>query len=236
LVKAQVLDTSGDWVEAEREFRIALERAGRSGDLGYVFHILAVGDFEKGRSILEAILERDPIHPAALAYLVASHGLLGETAQEEEVFARGNALHGDAWFGGLHEAYFMLARTRTLDASLARHVGRDFSPYLDSPRAGLAEVARLAQTEGFFDTNAGKINLALWAAFFGDDDLAMQLLAAAYEHTAMNAWFIWMPLLHETRQHPEFERLLSDLGLVEYWDEFGWPSICRRVADRIQCD
>jgi hypothetical protein len=52
----------------------------------------------------------------------------------------------------------------------------------------------------------------------------------------MNAWFIWMPLLHETRQHPDFERLLVDLGLVEYWDEFGWPSICRRVDDQIECD
>jgi TolB-like protein/DNA-binding winged helix-turn-helix (wHTH) protein len=236
-INALVLDRLGDWVEAEREYRAAFDLGGRRGNRAYVLHNVSVGYFEEARRNVEAMLERAPIDPVGLAYLLAIHGLLGETDQEEEIFARGNALHGDAWFGGLHEFYLRLGRTRTVDASLPkRPASHDLSVYLDSPGEGVAEIARLAQTEGSFETNVGKIHLALWAAFFGDDDLAMQLLAAAFEHTGMNTWFIWMPLFHETRQHPDFERLLLDLGLVEYWDEFGWPSICRRIDDRIECD
>jgi len=53
----------------------------------------------------------------------------------------------------------------------------------------------------------------------------------------MNTWFIWMPLFKQTRQQPGFETLVRDLGLVDYWEEFGWPDICQRVdGDRIHCE
>jgi TolB-like protein/DNA-binding winged helix-turn-helix (wHTH) protein len=233
---ASVLGGLGDWVEGEREYRAAFALGGRKSNRAYVIHNVNVGYFEEARRNVEAMLERAPIDPPGLAYLLAIHGLLGETAQEEEVFARGKALHSDAWFGGLHEFYFRLARTRTADASVAGYMaGHDLRVYLDSPSAGVAEVERLAQTKEL-DHNTGKIHLALWAAFFGDDDLAMELVTAAFEHTRMNMWFIWMPLLHEVRQRPDFKLLLVDLGLVDYWDEFGWPSICRRADDGIECD
>jgi hypothetical protein len=46
-----------------------------------------------------------------------------------------------------------------------------------------------------------------------------------------------MPLLDEVRRRPDFGQFLRDVGLVDYWDEFGWPSICRRRAgDFIECE
>ena len=59
----------------------------------------------------------------------------------------------------------------------------------------------------------------------------------AFEHTRANTWFIWMPLFKETRQQPGFEELIREIGLVDYWDEFDWPTICQRVdGDHIRCN
>lgn len=35
------------------------------------------------------------------------------------------------------------------------------------------------------------------------------------------------------RQLPRFKGLLREIGLVDYWKEYGWPDndICRPVAD-----
>jgi DNA-binding winged helix-turn-helix (wHTH) protein/TolB-like protein len=233
---AYVLDDLGDWIDAEREHQAVFDLGGRKANSGYARHLLSVGDFVGARGILEAMIERDPANGETLAYLFTSHGLLGDTAQEEAVFERGEDLFAGApWLGQLHENWFRIGRTGTVDASTWKLLGWDLSPYLDSPRAGLDEIARLAQTEEL-DNNVHKINLAMWAAHFGDDEAAVQLLTAAYEHTAMNSWLIWMPVFQKTRQRPEFERLLHDLGLVDYWDEFDLPDFCRRVDGHIRCN
>lgn len=39
----------------------------------------------------------------------------------------------------------------------------------------------------------------------------------------------------ELRRHPRFAALLRQLGLERYWDEFGWPQMCRRDGDDIVC-
>jgi tetratricopeptide (TPR) repeat protein len=236
---AFALDQLGDWAGAEREYRAALDLGCPRANLPYAQHHLAVGNFKEARRNLEAVVARDRIHPNALAFLLASHGLLGETDREAQVLDRGNALYGDgdAWWGPFHEAFFRMARTHTVDPSLARQLpsGQDWNVYLDSPRDGAAEVAKLSKTKAF-ERNYLKINLAYLAAFFDDDQLAMELFTAGLPNTGGIAWFMWMPLFHDMRQRPEFVQWLRDRGFVAYWDEFGWPSICRRVGENIACD
>ena len=143
---------------------------------------------------------------------------------------------GDAWWGPFHEAYFRMARTHTVDAWFAKNLlnGQDLNVYLNSPRDGAAQVAKLSKNEAF-DRNYLKINLAYLAAFFDDDKLAMELFTAGLPNTGGSAWFMWMPLFHDMRQRPEFVQWLRDRGFVAYWDEFGWPSICNRVGETITC-
>ena len=232
---ALVLDTLGDWVAAEREWHTTFDLGGRRANLGYIQHNLALGYFDEARRDAEASLERDVINPYSLGFLLAIHGLLGDTDKEVEVFARGEELHGDAWFGRLHELWFQLARTGSVDASWSNYwLEHDWTPYLDSPHAGIEEVEKLARTEEY-DKSYRKIHLALFAAQFGDNELAMQLLNDAFEHTAMNAWFIWLPQFQGIRGRPEFEQLLEHLGLVDYWEKFGWPDFCSRFDGHIRC-
>jgi hypothetical protein len=126
--------------------------------------------------------------------------------------------------GNLVESYFALARG---DFELVRRIETGpMLEYIDTPEAGRAEVRRLSREAGA-DNNVRRINLALWAAFFGDDELALDLLTAALEQSSTNVYWAWMPLLERVRQRPAFKTLLRDAGLVDYWSEYGWPEICQ---------
>jgi hypothetical protein len=79
---------------------------------------------------------------------------------------------------------------------------------------------------------------AAWAAHFGDVDLALKAAAGATEVRAHNIWFLWLPLFQSVRRAPGFERVVADLGLVDYWRRNGWPSACRAVGSGgdFECD
>ena len=39
------------------------------------------------------------------------------------------------------------------------------------------------------------------------------------------------------RQLPEFKAFLRNIGIVAYWQEYGWPEICQPLAgDDLECD
>jgi|GEM_PF-601854 len=42
---------------------------------------------------------------------------------------------------------------------------------------------------------------------------------------------LWLPNFRHFRQSADFKRLAKDLGLTDYWVEYGFPTQCRKVAD-----
>jgi hypothetical protein len=48
--------------------------------------------------------------------------------------------------------------------------------------------------------------------------------------------FAWLPQLAEMPRLPEFKVYLRDIGIVDYWKEYGWPDLCRPPgADDFAC-
>jgi TolB-like protein len=228
---AYVLTQQGEWSEARRAFDATRALGGDPIDQDLVFHQLSVADLAGAKASAQALNEKDPLNANALAFLLLSYGLLGESREEAETYAKGTTLFGDWLVGNLFEAYFALARrdlaqVRRITASSLPNLLRTMVGYIDTPEAGSAEVRRLSTQEGM-DSNVARINLALWAAFFGDDELALDLFTAALEQSRTNTYYVWMPLLERARQRPAFKALLRDLGLVDYWREYGWPPICQ---------
>jgi hypothetical protein len=234
---AFVLTQQGDWIEAKRAYETMLSLGGNFADLNFVFHQLSVGDFAAAKATTQAVYERDPLNPDALGFLLFSHGFLSESREEEEVYAKGTALFDDWLTGELAEFYLRLGR-RDFEYVRRMSVNRiaiALSEYIETSEAGAAEVHRLSSVEQY-DNNVARIHLALWAAFFGDDELALDLLTAALEQSRTNTYYMWMPLLERARQRPAFKTLVRDLGLVDYWQEFGWPPVCQPAqGDNFTC-
>jgi len=45
------------------------------------------------------------------------------------------------------------------------------------------------------------------------------------------------PQLAEMRRLPEFMAYLREIGMVDYWKEYGWPDICHPLGENdFECD
>lgn len=77
--------------------------------------------------------------------------------------------------------------------------------------------------------------LVAWA-MLGETDRAMELAYALADHPAlMEVEMLFAGELQGVRQHPGFAGLLEHLGLISYWDAYGWPAQCRREPSGITC-
>jgi hypothetical protein len=74
-------------------------------------------------------------------------------------------------------------------------------------------------------------DIALLAAYFGDAALALRLEAEKIRYAPMRLQFMREPLMDDARRLTGFKQLVIDIGLVDYWREFGWANACRPIGD-----
>ena len=74
-------------------------------------------------------------------------------------------------------------------------------------------------------------DIALLAAYFGDEELALQSIGEEVRLSPLRLYAVWYPLMSEVRQLPGFKKLVTDLNLVAYWRASGWADLCRPLGD-----
>ena len=102
--------------------------------------------------------------------------------------------------------------------------------YLDSPKEGLAKLHQLYND----DNNLSERDIAdisILAAYFGDPDFAMGAMEKGIRISAGGLFVLWYPAMREVRRTPTFKNFVREIGLVDYWNEFGWPDLCHPVGD-----
>ena len=73
-------------------------------------------------------------------------------------------------------------------------------------------------------------DIGVWAGHFGDAKLAFAAMTAAIDEQNVHTAYVWLPQLAAMRQLPEFRDYLRKIGLVEYWQRYGWPEFCRSTG------
>ncbi|NHJ87641.1 MAG: hypothetical protein FK734_19425 [Asgard group archaeon] len=53
----------------------------------------------------------------------------------------------------------------------------------------------------------------------------------AYTGHPLSLVFVWFPVMHEVRQLPRFKEFVKEIGLVDYWNKFGWPDFCHQLEN-----
>lgn len=118
---------------------------------------------------------------------------------------------------------------------------RDIGPVLDDRRKMLAMLERAVA-----DLEYGAPWMSLVPDALGDADLAAAGLRRMMESRPgfregrvdfYPYWQLWMPSYSNLRAHPEFKKLLVEMGVVDYWRQTGkWGDGCKPVgADDFQC-
>jgi TolB-like protein len=247
-VRSLELQQQRRWSEAEiadRQF-LAVAPVGSCSTL----------DANVGRSLAaarcgELETRSNPLSASQAGYLQILLESAGKSAEAAREYQRIRALVGERpegelfellrmWRGSsvdlpaLKQQYRKVAQhpalAQTVDPALADHL-EDSAFVLSRLRQWLRDPeAKLA---------ARYFMIAVFAAHYGDLDLAFDALRKRVEETNPSDYFIylWWPYENGLRSDPRFKQLVKELGLVDYWRASGsWGDHCKPVGtDDFEC-
>ena len=222
-----------EWAAAEDALR-NIDPASAAAASTYL-HSFAVGRLERARDASAAALQTDPFGQTTRAFYMLGFAMLGDTERAEQEYKRGVGAFGDPWYLGTWFLTMERARPgRVLTAGdvppgIGKASAQNSMPqFLQSPQAGLAWLRDFAQDQSLGIDQLSVI--ALWSAYFGGPDLSLDSIERATRRNAQNAFLLWLPAMHDVRQLPRFKTFVTDVGLVDYWRKYGWPTLCKPVG------
>jgi TolB-like protein/DNA-binding winged helix-turn-helix (wHTH) protein len=147
-----------------------------------------------------------------------------ETGDTKEIVAR---------LGALQEAHELLVAPGQTHIVPPGTYAR-LADLIDEPDSALAALRAFAASSD----KPGALwptMLAPWAAYFGDDELALEMYRHEVPFATGNT--ISRPVFRGMRRLAGFKELVGDKGFVSYWRESGhWPDYCRPLgSDDFEC-
>jgi len=237
-----VKTAKGNWIEAEFAYRKALELTTETlltlSSIWIPIHYTAVGHYKRSLELLEAARRNDPLNHRVSTWYFFILGLLGDMRRAEEEYEHSNASSPHQYAsdfitrlrlgtGNVVSRDEIVYSTPTFNAA---------KEYLDSPKEGLAELHKLYSDENNL-SEADITDISICAAYFGDPAFAMDAMEKGIKINAIGLFKIWLPVMRDVRQLPRFKEFVREIGLVDYWNEFGWPDLCRPLDNGdFECD
>jgi tetratricopeptide (TPR) repeat protein len=221
--------TTGNWLRAEDSYRRAQSLGGDLSDSpSYAVLLMCVGNFTKAREVLESNLRIDPMNGIAAGYLLAVYEQLGDHESRQFGYRKGETLFGE-WFGDSVE---LVLRMGERDTDFITENALGFKNDLTSKQ-------RLDRLHDYFGdgsdrTDGEKMYVSRSAAYLGDTKLALRAISDTRRKNFL--WELYLPLYSDVRRTAGFKSLMRNLGLVEYWDIYGWPDFCRpQSSEEFEC-
>jgi adenylate cyclase len=228
------------WIEAERAYRRAEELGyENTGGNAYGILLMAAGNFSRAHEVHLIARDIDPLNSVLRAFLIASQGLDEAIDEALEENARAKVIYGEFPLGDRFALWLRLAAGEVDsadDIGLAGPINDAVKPYFDMP-ARAVEVLQELSVDPAYSEQRLQTEIAIWAGYFGAPEFALEILQELIARNSQNLYAAWFPQMAAMRQLPEFKTLLREVGFLEYWNEFGWPDICRPVSeDDFECD
>jgi tetratricopeptide (TPR) repeat protein len=224
-----------DWTGGEAAYREAMRRNMPLADMpDYAPLLLSVANFARAREILDKARQIVPEDPVGLRFLVLANAYLGEWQLASAEYDSGARLFMPWREGGDLMTQLLvgrneLERARAISDSGPINAAVIASP--EGPEAALRELRRLYADRSVSAPPSRRRDIALWAAHFGDAPFALDAMRSAVTEQGGQAMYLWLPQFKQMRQLPEFKTLLREIGIVAYWQQYGWPTACRLVRD-----
>jgi adenylate cyclase len=200
------------------------------------------GYLKKCHEYIEEDRRNDPLNPTIRALYMLYLGFLGDMERAEKEYEHGKVIFGDQWLvtGDYYITILRFGAKEDLSINEIPEypqpswaIGRE---HLESPEEGLMELHRFYSSQDYLDP-VSLIMISIWATYFGDAELASNAMERSVSLHTLGLVYFWAPLFHEVRQLPRFKEFVRKIGLVDYWNKFGWPDTCRPVGDGdFECD
>lgn len=236
--KAVALGTARDWEGVARQIELMLQVGASPADMKLVAALLmCLGDFDKAIEIYKANLVTEPVNLFGRGFLMAALELSGKREQARKEYEIGEEL-SPAWWGDTVNVFLALGRNEPLqDVEELVGVSSELKHLL--LHADEAEVVAAGLEAYKASPNkiaAEAVYVAAIAAHSGDHESAVEVLRTALDDVWTSVFWLWLPVFDDTRQLASFRELLSESGIVEYWQQHGWPEVCQPQGDSFTCD
>jgi TolB-like protein/class 3 adenylate cyclase len=229
-----IKNSNCDFMGAEQTFQKALQLTAEpfwESPITIAAHYFMVGYLKRAHEIVKESRRSDPLLQINRNIYIRSLALLGDTQQAEEEYKRIRALVGQS-----HWDDMMITDVRILARNIVSRADIVYSDpindvakhHLTSPKEGLVDLHKLLAENDI--TCWELISISAWAAYFGDLEFTLDSLKKGVSMNA-STYFHWYPVFHDVRQTLRFKEWVREIGLVDYWKEYGWPDLCRPIGD-----
>ena len=240
---AGTLMTTKNWVASELEFAEAIRRSRSLADWGnYVFLRMSAGKFDDvARGVFEEARTADHQAEAPHRFLAFVLAQMGDWDRASAVYESALRLFAkdDRAVRALQEQrmHWLVGRGER-DEAAGSAVNDPFNASMlariGAPAEALDELSRE------FADRAGSPNhrrdIALWAGHFGDPQLALAAMRTVVNDQSAQMLYAWMPQLKQMRQLADFRAYMREIGMVEYWEKYGWPPFCHPLEHDFECN
>jgi TolB-like protein len=236
-----------DWIAAEIAFRGALEQSGNDPDVlvWYSQFLSSVGrplDSLRQAQRAKEIDLLSPVvnHRLSVALMWADQD--AEALRYSQLAAElgmGPAANPDSYivlrmrFADYAAVRPLLIGVQTMFAQPTAWVDRLLDA-LQNPSARASAVTAVASAQESRDI-ARKYLFGAWV-YLGETDRALETaLQLVHDRPSFSVEFLFAKEAEALRRHRRFGELVRAIGLNRYWDQFGWPEMCRQNAQEIVC-
>jgi tetratricopeptide (TPR) repeat protein len=210
-----------------------------------------VGRFDAAVVLYERAAIREPLDVGTADSVYEARYLAGDTAAATAAEKAAALRRAQGLPAPLTHDFRVAIQQRDVqrvEASIDSIIETDFTklrlaaamkPLLHDAAAAQAELRRLEPAaDNVVDLSA----IAVWWVYFsGDTDFVFDILARIDSFTSIGRGralpvLIWNRTMSDLRRTPRFKDLAREIGLVDYWREFGWADDCRPVgSDDFEC-
>ena len=230
-----------EWARSDQEFTLSRSTPSEWNTyFGSAILQLSAGKAVSARDFWLLAREKEPQLAYLSGALAYTYEILGKAELADNEFASSRDLVGDREWIEQYRLIVVLARgdekaIREVAAKLVKW-SRFSRPMMDKIYseliAGTLNINTIRNLSRDLKLRLhGRVVLASWAAYLGDDSLALENLGMVATANPILMMDLWSPLMKGARQQADFKKLVRDLGLVDYWREFGWPELCHPVGD-----
>jgi hypothetical protein len=207
----------------------------------YALYLKQIGRVSEALLLLEVRKDLDPLDVFTLANLQTVLLLSDRTADARAEYERNASLpgirdivseDGIPWLIEQGDA----PKVAVAFASATGQV-RELAQIWHLPSDALRVLRDALRSPGFH-ARREFAQLAVFAGYYGDDELAVALLRDAFVGVGYAGFHrLWHPALRDARRTDAFEELMRELGLVELWQQTGqWGDYCRPTGtDGVEC-
>ena len=239
-----ILSSPLTWQNAEELFLEGIRRDPQSVNANYWYAELLINTGKHERSIpyLRRAMELDPTYRPPQMTLALEHMFFADAnaATDQMVALWHNRFESRVSFMLTFIAFYYSQNVEALEGWLStgniEAADRDLlQRFIDVELRGQIDADLITDINDYYWRRPDYVFGYWMLGHLGAHGRVFEMLNFRLD----NGWLVdlrpfWTPDF-ETREQPEFMALLNRVGLIEYWDEAGWGSICLQAGDGMDC-